>query len=167
MLDTSDNTPACADQPQSHGTTGRRMLALGGMATAIAGLMGVMLIDPAVAANANADADGSDLVLVQLCARIVTDCSQQAALQTWMYGLLPDDDDYDMVSRRILELDDETRQLAVRVGKLPAHTAEGIQARAAAIKALMPVDFDLADWVPINWHGGMLDALLRDLTREA
>lgn len=165
MLNVNDNTKAGADQSQSHGAT-RRTLALGGIAAAVAGLIAVPSI-ALVATDITANVESIDLVLIQLCAQIVAGCKQQAALQEWMFDLLPDDDDYDMVSRRILELDDETRHLAVRVGKLPARTTEGIQARAAAIKAMMPVDFDLADWVPINWHRGMLDALLRDLAGRA
>ena len=81
-----------------------------------------------------------------------------------MFDRLPDDPDYDMVSRRIQELHDEANQLAGRVAELQARTAEGVQARAAAIKALMPMDYDIEDMVPIDWHQGMLNALLRDLT---
>lgn len=166
MLDTNHNTKAAADQPQLHGAT-RRMLAFGGIATAVSGLIAASSIAPAAAADDYENVESIDAALIQLCTRIVADCRQQAALQEWMFDLLPDDDDYDVVSRRIQDLDDETRHLAARVGKLPARTAEGIQARAAAIMAMMPVDFGLADWVPINWHAGMLDALLCDLTGRA
>ena len=142
------------------------MLALGGVASAIAGLVTPSPATPAGAAAVGLD-EGPDQVLMQLCGWIVADCKQQAALQIWMFDLRPDDPDYDMVSRRIQELDDEARQLAERIGKLPACTPEGIRARAAAIKALMPEDFEIGDLVPIDWHGGMLNALLLDLLGSA
>lgn len=165
MLDITDTTPAGADQPQSQGTTSRRMLALGGMATAIAGLMTVMPIDPATAANANDD--GSDLVLIQLCSRVVAVRRDQGALQARMFDLQPDDLVHDVTFNHILALDDEAKQLAGQIAKLPARTQLGVQARAAAVHALLPMDFGVEDLVPIDWHKGMLDALLRDVMGRA
>lgn len=166
MLNTTDTTSPGTDQHQSPVATRRRTFALGSMASAVAALVTLSPTTPVAAAAVVPD-EGPDQVLVRLCGWIVADCKQQAVLQTWMFDLRPDDPDYDMVSRRIQELDDEARQLAERVGKLPARTPEGIQARAAAIKALMPVDFEIDDLVPINWHQGMLDALLRDVMGRA
>ena len=165
MLNTTDTTPAGADQQQTHGATTRRTLALGGMATAVAGLMGVMPIDPPTAANANED--GSDLVLIQLSARIVAIRRDRGALQAWMFDLLPADPVYDTTFNRILALDAEADRLAGQIAKLPARTQLGIQARAAAVHAMQPMDFGIDDLVPIDWHKGMLDALLRDVMGRA
>ncbi len=165
MLDTTNNTPSVADQPQSPGITTRRTLALGGMATAIAGLMGVMPIDPATAANANED--GSDLVLIQFCSRIVAARKEQSSLQQIMYDLLPADPLHDSTFSRIQVLDARADKLARQVAKLPARTLLGIQARAAAVHAMQPIDFDIRDWAPLDWHQGMLDALLRDVMGRA
>ena len=169
MLDSTDTTTSGADQRQSRSTTSRRMLALSGMATAIASLMGVMPIEPAAAANANAnsDADGSDLVLIQLCARIVAARKEQSSLQAVMYDLLPVDPAHDMTFSRIQVLSGRADKLARQVAKLPARTPSGIQARAAAVHAMQPIDFDINDWAPLDWHQGMLDALLRDVMGRA
>lgn len=168
MLNTTDTTFPGTDQHQSPGATRRRTLALGGLASAIAGLVTLSSATPAIAgAELLTTDDDPDLELKQLCARIVSDCKQQSILQEQMYDLVPYDPDYDRILSRIQELDDEARQLAERVGKLPAHTPEGIQARAAAIKALLPTDFEIGDLVPIDWHRGMLDALLRDVVGRA
>jgi hypothetical protein len=59
------------------------------------------------------------------------------------------------------------RRLAKRIAKLPAHTTAGIRARAAAVQAAMPIDHGIDDNIPIGWHHGMLDALLRDLSGRA
>ena len=137
MSDLVHNTPSDVEQPQSHGITSRRVLALGGVVTAVAGLIGVVPTKPAVA-GVDLDTDSPDLVLVQLCARIVADRKQQDSLTEQMFDLLPGDSNCDMVERQLYELDDETRQLALLVGELPALTTQGVQARAAAIKAMMP-----------------------------
>ena len=165
MLNTTDTTRPGADQQQSHGTIARRTLALGGMATAIAGLMDVMPIDPAAAANANEDI--SDLVLIQLSACIVAIRRDRSALQARMYDLLPVDPVHDTTFNAILTLDDEADRLAGQVAKMPARTQLGIQARAAAVHAMQPMDFGIDDLVPIDWHRGMLDALLRDVMGRA
>lgn len=165
MLTNNNTTPASADQPQSHGSTSRRTPALGGMATAIAGLMSVMPVDPAAAANANED--GSDLVLIQISARVVAVRRDRSALQARMFDLLPADPIHDTTFNRILALNAEADRLARQIAKLPARTQLGVQARAAAVHALMPMDFGIDDLVPIDWHHGMLDALLRDVMGRA
>ncbi len=167
MLTTTstDTTTASADQPQSRGAPSRRTLALGGMTTAIAGLMSVMPVDTAAAANANED--GSDLVLIQLSARVVAVRRDRSGFQARMFDLLPADPVHDTTFNRILALDAKTDRLAGQIAKLPARTQLGVQARAAAVHALLPMDFGIDDLVPINWHGGMLDALLRDVMGRA
>ena len=57
------------------------------------------------------------------------------------------------------------RRLAKRIAKLPAYTLAGIRARASAVPAAMPIDYGIGDSIPIDWHHGMLDTLLRDLAR--
>lgn len=87
----------------------------------------------------------TDEALVQVCARIVANHARQVALQAWMADLSPDDDDFQFVSRRFQELGDETRRLAGQVAAMPAHSMDGVQARAAVIKALMPAGYELGE----------------------
>lgn len=165
MLDNTASTFAVVDQPQLQGGTSRRTLALGGMASAIAGLMAAMPINQAAAANANTG--GSDLALIQLSAALVAARRDRAALQARMFNLLPGDPVHDRTFDRIVALDTEADRLAGQIAKLPARTREGVQARATAVHALLPMDFGVADLVPVDWHKGMLNALLRDVMGRA
>lgn len=166
MLDSTNTTNLGANQPQSRGGAGRRTLALGGMATIVAGFAAVPSIEFPAPANTDANVGSIDLVLIQLCDRIVAVRGEQDQLQQVMYDLLPDNPEHDPSWHRIRALDARANVLAEQIGRLPARTMAGVQARAAALKVMMPVDYedDCETNVPINWHCGMLDALLRDLT---
>lgn len=166
MLTTSDTTTPGADLSQSQGASTRRTLALGGMAAVITGLAAAPSIEFSTPANTNANVDSIDLVLMHLCNSIVAVRGEQDRLQEIMYDLMPDTPDHDPTWHRIRALDVRAYQLAEQIGRLPARTTAGVQARASAIRAMMPVDYedDCETRVPINWHRGMLDALLRDLT---
>lgn len=167
MLNTVDTTPESADQPQSRGAPSRRTLALGGMVAIVAGIVAVPSIEFLVPANTDANVDSIDQALIQLSDRIVAVRGKQDQLQELLYDLLPDNPDHDPTWHRVRELNDRAHTLAERIGRLPARTTAGVQARAAAIKAMMPIDYedDHETQVPIDWHRGMLDALLRDLTK--
>jgi hypothetical protein len=58
---------------------------------------------------------------------------------------------------------DEAQRLAGAIAKMPAHTFDGVKARASALQAIMPVDYSIGDSIPIDWHRGLLDALLQDI----
>lgn len=167
MLNSTDTTPAAVDQPQSHGVTSRRTLALGGMAAVITGLVATPSIELPAPANTDASVDSIDLALIQLCDRIVAVRGEQDRFQEVMYDLMPGTPDHDPTWHRIWALNDRAYVLAEQIGRLPARTVAGVQARAAAVQVMMPVDHGDEQDVPINWHRGMLDALLLDVMGRA
>ena len=167
MLNITDTTLPGVDQPQSPGTT-QRTLAFGGVTAVIAGLVAAPSIEFPTHASSNANVDTIDLALIQLCDSIVAVREEETRLQEVMYDLIPDTPDHDPTFDRIVVLGGRASVLAEQIGRLPpACTIAGIQARAAAVQAMMPVDHGDEQNVPINWHRGMLDALLRDVMGRA
>ena len=76
--------------------------------------------------------------------------------------------EFDSIALLAQRRSEEGSRLAKRIAKMPALTFAGVRARASVVQAAMPVDHVISGWITIDWHKGVLDALLRDLSgREA
>jgi hypothetical protein len=103
-----------------------------------------------------------DAELIRTCTRAVATSREARALRDATTDLLPGPD-FNRISSLAQKRREESSRLAKRIAKMPARTLAGARARASVVSAAMPVDYAIGDTIPIDWHHGMLDALLRDL----
>lgn len=112
-------------------------------------------LPPAVPREADAD-------LMRLCRRAVAAYDEERALVNAGADLAPGPD-FDRIAALAQKQGENANRLAKRIALTPAKTLAGVRARAAVVRAAMPVDHAIGDSIPIDWHKGMLDALLRDM----
>jgi hypothetical protein len=108
------------------------------------------------------DMHDPDESLVRLCDKVRVLCLERDALMVRAETVLPGAQ-FDRIWSRVMAKTSEAGRLTADIAKMPAHTMSGIRGRAAALQAIMPVDHGIDDSIPIDWHRGLLDALLRDL----
>jgi hypothetical protein len=103
-----------------------------------------------------------DAELIRACTRAVATSREARAIM--IAGTeSPPGPDFDRISSLAEKRAKESRGFAIRIAKMPARTLAGVRARASVVRAIMPVDYAAGDTIPIDWHNGVLDALLRDL----
>ena len=103
-----------------------------------------------------------DECLIDLCGQIADLAREAEAMGELTLDLRLDDPACEFIFAELQMIRAEMVSTAERVAAMPAHSQAGIRARAAAVRAMMPPD-DIDGLLPLNWHAGLLDALLHEL----